>query len=391
MDSLIYLTPTEGSSSFTNLSFYSILLNQLSEHYLKSKEKPILSIEKLDWVEPSALPNLVCLGLYLKNFHQEPIELRINYNPRLLHYLENVGFFKLIGPKSAFNPEALDIFNYNEGYIGGFGPFSIGSYNIKDIRKEHKIRCYFQEDKYSTIGDLKEKEMFRDNLIEQLESYILPEHFSTILYDNEITSENIYDTYERLAEPISNGILHSKSPTIVMIQTTKFKTKISISDAGIGFENSFKEKQLKFDFINLLKEKKVYQSKLHDFFFIQQILFYSTCKVREGLIDFVIDVILKNNGVVRIHYNSTQIIITTAFLNHIDKLKQIREKINTFLITNKMYILPTDHILYINAFDAIVNLGCAIQKNFKSDYIVSPLRLFDVNFKGVHIELDLIN
>lgn len=390
MDSVIYLTPIEGSSSFTNLSFYSILLNQLSEHYIKSKEKPILSIEKLDWIEPSALPNLVCLGLYLKHFHQEPIEFKINYNPRLLHYLEHVGFFKLIGPRSAINPEALEIFNYNEGYIGGFGSFSIGSYNIKDIRKEHKIRCYFQENGYSAIEDAKEKEEFRDNLIEKLESYILPEHFSTVLFDKELTRENLYETFERLAEPISNGILHSKSPTIVMIQTTKFNTKISISDSGIGFENSFMEKKLKFDFINLLKQNKLYQPKLHDFFFIQQILFYSTCKSREGLIDFILDVILINNGVVRIHYNSTQIIITTAFFTHLEKLKNIRERINNYLMENDIYILPTDHFLYLNAFDAIVHLGSTIQKNFKSDYKVSPLRLFDVNFKGVHIELDLI-
>jgi len=385
MDSIIYLTPVEESNSFTNLSFYSILLNQLSEYYSKNKIKPILSIEKLDWIEPSALPNLVCLGLYLKHHHKEMIEFRISYNPRLLHYLEHVGFFKLIGKTSPANPDALEIFDYDDRYIGGFS-----SYNIKDIRKEHKIRSYLPEINYSKITDHKDKEVFRDKLLERLETYILPEHFYNIMQDKELTRENIYDTFERLAEPISNGILHSKSPTIVMIQTSKYSTKISISDAGIGFENSYLEKKLKFDFIDILKERKTYKVALHDFYFIQQILFYSICKIREGLLDFIIDVILKNNGTVRIHYNSTQLIITTAYLHHLSLLSKIREEINKYLISNKIEILNKDHFLFKEAFDAIAVLGEIIQSNYKSNHKISPLRLYDVIFKGIHIEIDLI-
>ncbi|MFH1119503.1 MAG: hypothetical protein V1775_06735 [Bacteroidota bacterium] len=385
MDSIIYLETTEDSNSFTNLSFFSKLLPELANHYSKNTTKPVLSIEKLDWIEPSSLPNIVSLGLYLKNYHAEPIELKLDYNPKLLYYLEHVGFLKLIGMKSQTNNEALEIFNYEDKYIGGFS-----SYNIKEIRKEHKIRCYQPILEYSMIDSIPKKEKYRDKLIEKLESYILPDQFYTILQDKELTRENIYNTFERLAEPISNGILHSKSPTTVMVQTTKYRTKISISDAGIGFENSLTEKNIKLDFIEDLKLRNIYVKSLHDFYIIQQILFYSMCKVREGLFDFIVDVITINNGTVRIHYNSTQIILTTAYIDDISNLGEIRKEVLNNLMLTKTNSLDTENSLYGKCNEAILILGRKIQNNFKSNLSISPLRLYNINFKGVHIEIDLI-
>lgn len=386
MSTPIFLVPTEGSKSFTNFSFYNNLLEQLTDHYSRTPEKPILSFEELEWIEPSVLPNLVGLGLYLKQYHNEMIELRLKYNPKLLKYLEDVGFFNLIGERTQSTPEALEIFAFNKDYLGGYSV-----YDIKETRVDHKIRCYTPRTKYFEIKNKVDKEIFRDELIEELESFVLRTHFSEVLYDKEITGENIDETYERLAEPISNGMLHSGSHTIVMMQTTKFNTKISISDVGKGFEKSFIEKDIAFDLIEFVNAKHIYQNSLHDFYMIQQILLYSMTKTRKGFLDFIIDVVIINNGTVRIHYNSTQIVLTTAFINELSVIQERRDKILTFKLNNPN--LNTGDVyenLYKDSLEAIVNLGVKIKGKYKSDLKRSPLRLYKVKLQGIHIEIDLI-
>lgn len=390
----IFLLPVNDSDSFSNYSFYNLLLLDIVKHYKDNANiPPVLSLELTEYIDPAVLPNLISLGIYLKKFNNnKPLELKLSYKPYLLHYLQNVGFFNIVNMANPMNPEGLNIFKFDERFIGGFS-----NYDIKDKRKEHKIRCYLAENNYNLALNDSEKEEYRDRLVERLENIDLPNHFGAVLNDKELTRERLYESYERLAEPISNGILHSQSPTTALIQTTKYKTSVSVSDAGIGFEKSFSCKNIKFDLIDRIKSENQFTETLHDFYIILQILYYSMTKIRNGLIDFIIDVILVNNGTVRLHYNSTQIIITTSLINQIAEIYHNRTEFLSFY-TEHYYGNTLENSQIKNeviikkkkCMDSVLLLGNALKKSYRKDKKYSLIRIYDVSFKGVHIEMEII-
>ncbi|MBK7587902.1 MAG: ATP-binding protein [Bacteroidetes bacterium] len=91
------------------------------------------------------------------------------------------------------------------------------------------------------IQKYKNEEAQRDFLISHY-TYQVREHFEELLFDNEFT-EYLHDTYiDILSELITNGVLHSKSNTFALMFVDKYKTKFSISDNGIGLEESIRTK-----------------------------------------------------------------------------------------------------------------------------------------------------
>jgi hypothetical protein len=374
MENIFYFQPLEGKTEFSTYCFYNSLLPFLHEYYRNNKDAPIFSFEKLRRIKPLVLPNIIGIGFYLSRYHKKPIKLQLKYEPKLLYYLYKADFFKICGKKTMINPNGLDIFDFEEGFLGGFS-----QYIEKEQRTEHKLHYYLP------ISARTEDIISHDNLTQDLILFSLRDQFAKVLSDT-IPEEFIDNCLESISEPISNGILHSKSITWAISQTTPspfVKTLLSIVDVGIGFEASLTSKQIPPLVINRAKELGIYKEPLNDFFYLMEAFYYSIIKDRNGLIDFIISV--SKFGTVRIHYQSTQVIITNRMIRDGDDLEKFREITQEEFDKHGKLSDQTKK----QAIEIIISLSKTILKLKNKDLRYSSIRIFDVVFKGVHYEFEL--
>lgn len=374
MSNIIYLKPFENNTAFTTYCFYNLFLKELQDHYAITKDAPIFSLEKLIRIDPLVLPNLLGLGFYLSKYHNLPIELRLSYNPKLLYYLSKADFFKFAGIPDDINPTGLNIFKYDNRFIGGFN-----NYIEKEQRAEHKLHYYLP------ISNENKSINSHDLLFEDLTLFTLREHFENVLLDV-IPFSDIDSAIESIAEPISNGILHSGSITWAISQTTPApftKTILSIVDIGIGFKESLRLNKVDECIIPVITKKGKWKVYLEDFYYIFESLCCSLLKNRSGLIDFILKV--AENGTIRIHYNSTQVLFTPRILESIPGLKKCRKDVLREFHDNNYVSTTTKE----RAVKEIISLTDLHLKLYSSDKKYSPVRIYDVIFKGVHIEFEL--
>jgi len=376
----IYIKPANKQYSFTSYCFYNELLPSISEHYKYSKSTPpVLSLEKLTRIDPMVLPNLIGLGYYLRKYHKKPIRLDLSYEPKLLYYLHHINFFNITGNQN-YHYLGMNIFDFDKDFIGGFS-----DHNKNPYREKHKVHYKLPDDIYNNLDSESAKIDRRDETVEMLSEIELPGIFSDLFEDLNLEYFESLEACQKLAEPISNGILHSKSPTFFIMQLLNSTMKIAISDVGIGFENSLVVKNINFRLINIAIAKKQYTTILHDYYMIWEVLYYSMIKKRLGIFDFVMQVILEYNGSIRIHYNSTQIIITTTYSTYCKKLYEIRKEIISYHLQLKS--IPQKKLKKYQAF--IADFAFEIIKNWNGNLKFSPLRFMPVKFSGIHLEMEL--
>lgn len=382
MQNIICLEPFESKKEFTTFDFYNYLLPQLKSHYLKTKEPPVISFENLKRINPLVLPNILGLGYYLSRYHSEPIELKLTYEPKLLYYLCETNFFKICGSRIN-SSRGLDIFEFDERYLGGFGQII-----ENDQREEHKLHYYYPVNSEKNSYELDSHDEVLEDLL-----LILPNQFNTVLLDA-VEDDEIDNVIESIAEPISNGMIHSESITWAIAQTTSgrnSKTVLSVADVGIGFEKSLQKNSIAPIILNESKKLNLYKSYLHDFFLIMESLYYSITKKRAGLIDLILNVADKKKGTVRIHYNSTQVLFTPRIINNNRKLIKYREDILGIYkySQNEEIDYIGKEIILSEARKEIMGLSQFLLYLLRNDKNYSPIRLFQVKFKGVHVELEI--
>lgn len=63
----------------TSFYFCDIFLKKLSEHYKNNGNiKPAISFENVQYIDNLVIPNLILLGIYLRNHHNGAIELKLD-------------------------------------------------------------------------------------------------------------------------------------------------------------------------------------------------------------------------------------------------------------------------------------------------------------------------
>lgn len=403
----------ENESSFTTFHFYSNFLVKVAEFYTSNDQKKPIEfsmvietdvvdlITKKHFIDPIALPLLLSLGEQLKRYHNNtPLILHLSNNPgtiKLLEFLYRADFFYLVGKNmNPYFPIGKDIFEFNEAYIGGFGK--------NGQRPEHKIRCYSLSDNnlLSTISSIENEELQRDYLVEYY-TFKVQEHFSELLYENESTIEFTNDFIEILAELITNGVLHSQSNAFVLMFSDRYKTKFSISDNGIGLFNSLSKKTdsnfyRKFEIFNLLSksfELHVSEQLKNSILAIFETLYYSMLKDRQGLFDLMCNVVINCNGYFRLHNDNAQIIISHRMVNELHPLYVIRQEIvethNSKLfgkIDNESFESKIQSLSQ-RCLNSFLGLANSIFKKYSQDIRFSSIRLYQIRFRGVHIEVEI--
>lgn len=403
----------ENNVTFSPFYFYNDFIKKVAEFYQNNNKNETVKfrlaldsdfdfIGKNYFIDPISLPLLLSLSVQLKNYHKTPIPLFLSNNygtVDILEFLYRADFFHLVGNNKNPNfPAGKNIFEYNDAYLGGF--------KGKGQRVEHKIRCYsLQDDNLQLrLKNILNEEAQRDLLVEHY-SYKVKEHYSILLTENEYIGNYTNDFVEILSELITNGVLHSKSDTFCLMYSDKYKTKFSISDSGIGLYESLNKKTessvyKKFILLNSLSKSFNLEVSEHiklSLLAIFETLFYSMLKDRKGLFDLMCNVVINCGGYFRLHNNNAQVIISSRMLNDVQVLHETRNKIlniyNALLfgqISQELFKVEMQE-LETRSRQQITQLAISIFKKFTVDVRFSSIRLFEVKFRGVHIEVEIPN
>ena len=404
----------EKGKTFSSYHFYNNFLKDVASFYRSHTKDDIIEFNlAIDdeipesnsfFIDPITLPLIASLSEQLMKFHNSPLKLNLsnNYNTNnLLAFLDRSDFFYLLGDNTNPTfPRGRKIFSFDNRYLGNF--------NNKLQKPEHKLREYsLKEDNLEEeIKEKQTKEDQRDFLVEHY-LYKVKEHFGVLLNSNDITKEMSYEYIDILAELITNGVLHSESNTYVLMFTDRFKSKFSISDNGKGLYNSLTEKDVsdinyykKFEIFDELKNVNILninEQIENSLLAIFETLFYSMLKDRNGLFDLMCNVVLNCKGYFRLHNENAQIIISARMLEELEKLYLNRQNIKS--VHNKLLFEELTKIEFDTEISLIVEkvkmefveLAKSIFKKYTVDTRYSSIRLFDVKFKGVHVEVEIPN
>lgn len=399
--------------SLTPFVFYSDFLKEVAKIYQDSNNNglELKIIEGDEWdftqkkyyIDPITLPLILSLAQQLKNYHEKPVKLHLSNTPitvQVLEFLFYSDFFNIVGKNS--NPDlplGKNILEFDSNFLGGFR----GS----TIRTEHKLRHYslFDENLHLKLNSIEGETSKRDYLVEHY-TYKVKDHFYELLFEKENTQYLSTQFVEILAELITNGVLHSESDVFALMFSDRYKTKFSISDNGIGLYESLNRKEpkdnsyRKFELLNSLGENfplnvptKIKTSILSLF----ETLYYSMLKERQGLFDLMLDVVLSCGGYFRLHTDNAQIIVSARMLNELKSLSLIRDKILTaynqrlFDLIGQEDLIKAINRLSIESREKITRLANSILQKYTEDTRFSAIRIFEVKFRGVHIEVEIPN
>jgi microcystin degradation protein MlrC len=107
--------------------------------------------------------------------------------------------------------------------------------------------------------------------------------------------------------------------------------------------------------------------------------------------------VINCSGYFRLHTDNAQIIVSARMLNELQKLNETRTEIlKTYnsrlfdLIDNEE--LRTKMIVLTNKCKKqVAELASSIFRKYSEDTRFSSIRIFDVKFRGVHIEVEIPN
>lgn len=402
----------KSGKSLSPFNFYSDFLQDVADVYLKDSKNIVefkliegddLNFNTKYYIDPISIPLFLSLAQQLKNHHTKPVKFHLSNTPitiDILEFLYRSDFFNIVGKNNNPSfPLGKNILDYDQVYLGGF--------KGKLIRTEHKVRCYslLDDNLLQKINPFIDEPSKRDFLVEYF-TYKVKEHFYTLLYENEHIEHLTSEFIEILAELITNGVLHSESNAFVLMFSDRYKTKFSISDNGIGLYESLKKKDdsnqfyHKFELLEFLSKSfplsvsdKIKTSILSLF----ETLFYSMLKDRQGLFDLMCNVVLNCSGYFRLHTDNAQIIVSARMLSELKKLHETRTDIlkthnlHLFDLIDKEELRDRMIVLTDKCKKQVSELANSIFRKYTEDTRFSSIRIFDVKFRGVHIEVEIPN
>lgn len=368
--------------SISSFVFYNQLFDALREHYKENgfKKIPTFSFVNVAFFDPLVVPNLIGIGLVLNKVHEKE---RVPLNFARIDstkFLDDTLFFDNVGEEKIYSEEIPTIENgllVNKNVLQKMGLFIfnfdkryLGFYNNQTVQKsnnpEHKVHIYSNDSlqyylKFIEPGvTQKDLDAIRTDKYNELKPRV-KKHFYNILRG----IENRNQVLKVLTEIICNSVLYSDSLSAVMLHSKDGITKISVSDFGVGFEYSFDLKKKKFGYAFTIFDKfsNEEQKEYRNYLYIFEALDYSKSKsnYRENLYTLLKDVVISNDGVMRIHYIDTQVVFSSK------RCKTCNKNLN-----------PTECA------------KCLLQ-NQTVETDVSPTRFAFGKLNGVHIEVELNN
>lgn len=318
---------------FSSYKFYNQFLPKLHEYFNNPVfgEKIIINFANIKKISPLVIPNLLNVGLILKDYFESPVELFIPWDIKLLAYLRDVNFLSI--------NTKLNVFKIDERYTG-------------DIPSDRSI-----SDICGTI--LIENNLTKESIYNSyISKYKYP--LEKQLNDEKIVDRIIYI----MAELSHNGAKHSMGSCFVSFQLNHSnKFEFSVSDCGIGYQKSLQNKNIKLFFDQKYND---FDDSTSHFISILEAIYHRKREYDRvyGVYSIFRDV-LPLNGIIRLHTHNTQAIFTNynfyEFLEEEPNKKVLSRILESFVNSSKR----------------------ATENKYK------PVRIDSTKFKGVHIEIEI--
>lgn len=339
MDNLIVF-----NQEVTTYNFYSEVLQQFLKVYKNNCEnKPIIDMRKTEYLSPAVVPVILSFGDYLRRMYKQSIELWVNDDSELLNFLICSNFDKIAS--------GLCIFEIKRNVYE--------LWNYKPLRSLHKISYtnthYKDADEISNFNH--KKNYIFDCLVDRNKAM-----YCEILKDTNRLPDNVIEaTINSISEIETNAIVYSGAYSFTYVASNRYGTNISIADSGIGFENAFQNAGRELIMLNKFKNLN---PRFKNFLIIMSALNYSYVKhlndIREDLWKLKTNIV-NNHGTFKIQYENTQVIFTS---NKCYRCQKIEGK-----------------------EDISECVECLLRKS--SFDLYSPVKLFDIGFQGVRIEISV--
>lgn len=302
---------------FSSFEFYKMLNDLDYSLKVQKQDRVVLDFSEVNRIEALVIPNLLLLGRYIKEKtgYIPYVRLGANLNAGYLKkYLQGINFLEL---SSRFYRYESD--GFSEGYGKEMDPLN--------------TTAYFAQ---SDGEDVARRRIYYD-LYPFVQKYL--GDFDTKLYNCESLDIHTFENNiiaSFIEEIILNAFEHGKSDAIVTVQANYKKRKIflAISDFGEGFQTSTKALTTTADnnAYNVLGKKPQTEAEG-----IILGIYKRKHSKKYGLYN-VVRRVLQLNGLIRIHSNYEQLIITTRLLDSFldEKLYEvIRDSKYNFVKTGK--------------------------------------------------------
>ncbi|MBP3577211.1 MAG: hypothetical protein J6K15_03780 [Lachnospiraceae bacterium] len=339
MDNLIVF-----DEKLSTYNFYNDILGKFLEIYKSQVDvQPVLDLRGTKYISPAAIPVLLSFGDYLRKLYKHPIDILVKEDSDLLNFMICSRFVSIC--------KQLHIFNFDETVLE--------SWRYKELRDLHKIS--FTNTKYADadkIEDLVQRRNFIFDCLFDRTKVI----YENILSDtNQLPKSVIDTTISSIAEIETNAIIYSQSYSFTYVASDRFGTNISVADSGIGFEKSFEKAGR--ELFTLVGSDNI-DLKFRNYLVIMNALNYSYQKhlkeEREDLWSLKNNVV-NNNGILKIQYRNTQVIFSCNRCKYCTKNE--------------------------NKKDISACVKCLLERYSEDSY--SPIKLFNVGFQGVRIEITI--
>jgi hypothetical protein len=370
------ITIPEKLNSF---EFYTTIVPQIckfEELYRNKKDELRIDLSDVDFIKPSILPLLCLIGLKVKQFTGTPSMLYIPWKPKLLGYLDHMGFIDIV--------RKHDLFDLFEETIGGFSRPNMNP-NCKmylfpaysKVKEKYMLQGsqHVKQGNHDVEKELYAQHAYRKDISNKLSNLsIIFDAYNRNNKNTLISEQKAYDLIDTATQLIHNAVIHGDSDCPVIFQLDygeriKYKKLfLSVADSGIGLYNSLISKQpddYKFRFIDresLENMDYIPEKNIHSIF---EALFFRMNDRVEGIYD-VFNNILSNKGRIRINTDNTQLLAT-----------------------------PDRFGLYFGEFtieNAKEIMGYFVRKSkalTRFNQIVSDLRIYDYSLNGVQYEMEL--
>lgn len=334
-------------------AIFSQILPDITNQYkkLKDNESINISLVQTERINSNAIPLFIGMLNLLQNRSGTPVYLELAYNPRLLAFLDTVGFFSKLSN--------YRIIEYDEDYVGGLSEYS---YN-----KGNKILLDVPINDYENKSE-QEKQEIRDCLADQKRRDLAGSYIF-----KRMNSDQLWDvTLNTSVELIVNAIIYSGSLSYVYMQSGIAFSKdkkgylLSVVDVGKGFYASLSEKIMKGENYTQVERDYFYQYAYEiginvkeelNFLSIMEALYYSEKRAREADLFKLKNLLAISNANFRIHQKNKEVVFTYA---------------NCFKCTNRSIL-------------------CCIECIWGRRNLKAPsIRTYPVAMAGVHIEVEFI-
>lgn len=344
--------------------FYTMILSQVNRLLSQDMKACIVfDLTEVTVIESSVIPNLLILGKHIERKTGNKPVLYINessYSGNLKKYLYQIRFFSLCEQEGGFD---LDCDKYTGWPSTGMDEKNITVF-FSDATQEELAED--QKPGYPKLSNRIWNDI-RDNMFDFAKIYLNP--YQTFVAYNDDSSEMksnmaLYMTHEL----IKNSLTHGNSFSYVTYQINRARRKIylTLSDYGNGFKETINSKEE----VNEINEDEAImrRTKAHDEgeAIVKGILWRAHDE-KYGLYD-VICRTLSEYGIVRIHSNTTRIVLTNNEYANMDLGLPHSEK-SSYL----EYMLKKDY----------VGLNQKLRENKGFNYYEN------LHFPGAHVEIVL--